>query len=81
MTSPRQTSAPVGRPLSGAGHYLRDLTYGALDDAITTMASDSRPLDEASAAACRGATTTRQNRQGTSVDADILPSVLVADAL
>ena len=38
MTTPRQMSAPAGRPANGAGHYLRDLTYGALDGAITTMA-------------------------------------------
>jgi VIT1/CCC1 family predicted Fe2+/Mn2+ transporter len=28
----------TGRPASGFGHYLRDLVYGALDGAITTMA-------------------------------------------
>jgi VIT1/CCC1 family predicted Fe2+/Mn2+ transporter len=27
-----------GRPVAGIGHYLRDLVYGALDGAITTMA-------------------------------------------
>jgi VIT1/CCC1 family predicted Fe2+/Mn2+ transporter len=26
------------RPVAGVGHYLRDLVYGALDGAITTMA-------------------------------------------
>ena len=26
------------RPPDGFGHYLRDLVYGALDGAITTMA-------------------------------------------
>jgi len=29
---------PGGRPPSGFGHYLRDVVYGALDGAITTMA-------------------------------------------
>jgi VIT1/CCC1 family predicted Fe2+/Mn2+ transporter len=28
----------AGRPAFGVGHYLRDLVYGALDGAITTMA-------------------------------------------
>jgi VIT1/CCC1 family predicted Fe2+/Mn2+ transporter len=32
------SDAIPGRPASGAGHYLRDLVYGALDGAITTMA-------------------------------------------
>jgi hypothetical protein len=30
--------ATPGRPATGAGHYLRDLVYGAIDGAITTMA-------------------------------------------
>ena len=29
---------PTRRPLDGFGHYLRDVVYGALDGAITTMA-------------------------------------------
>jgi VIT1/CCC1 family predicted Fe2+/Mn2+ transporter len=29
---------PTTRPAFGVGHYLRDLVYGALDGAITTMA-------------------------------------------
>lgn len=34
----RARAAPLGRPATGPGHYLRDLVYGALDGVVTTLA-------------------------------------------
>ncbi len=36
MVDPLEQASP-GRPASGAGHYLRDLVYGASDGIITTL--------------------------------------------
>jgi len=38
MPSSESSPGARGRPPSGAGHYLRDLVYGATDGVVTTLA-------------------------------------------